>query len=40
MVLIADAKDAAGIRKSLSESGLKNWIIGEAARGKKEVTVA
>ena len=40
MVLIADAKDAAGIRKSLSESGLNNWIIGEAAKGKKEVMVA
>ncbi|HTY45957.1 MAG TPA: phosphoribosylformylglycinamidine cyclo-ligase [Patescibacteria group bacterium] len=40
MVLIADAGDVSGIRKSLLGSGLKSWVIGEAAKGSKAVTVA
>ncbi|MFA4842791.1 MAG: phosphoribosylformylglycinamidine cyclo-ligase [Candidatus Omnitrophota bacterium] len=40
MILIAGPKDAKTIISRLAEFKLKSWIIGEAAKGKKQVEIA
>ncbi len=39
MVVIARASQVAAVQASLTASGVKNWVIGEAVRGAKDVSV-
>jgi phosphoribosylformylglycinamidine cyclo-ligase len=40
MVLVARPQAARSVQSNLNKSGLRNWVIGEVIRGRKEVIIA